>query len=104
MQDQDSVFYCYKNLIQLRKKLAVLTDGNYQDLLPEHPSIWCYLRSNDSQKLWVMANLSDKPQKIKRPSNCSGEWKMLLNNYPQPLQLADEVELAPYQGVYLLQE
>ena len=104
VQDQDSVFYCYKNLIQLRKKLAVLTDGNYQDLLPEHPSIWCYLRSNDSQKLWVMANLSDKPQKIQRPSNCSGEWKMLLNNYPQPLQLADEVELAPYQGVYLLQE
>ncbi|MGR3806296.1 alpha-amylase family glycosyl hydrolase [Pasteurella testudinis] len=103
VNDRGSVFYCYKKLIELRKSLPLLTDGNYQDLLPEHPSVWSYLRDNGKQKLWVLANLSGQTQTIARPTQTDGEWKSLLNNYPQALLPQDKIELAPYQAVYLLQ-
>lgn len=44
LADKDSVFYTYRQLIGLRKTLPVLTCGDYQDLLPDHPTLWCYRR------------------------------------------------------------
>ncbi|TNG94813.1 alpha,alpha-phosphotrehalase [Pasteurellaceae bacterium USgator11] len=103
VNDRDSVFYCYKKLIELRKSLPILTDGDYQDLLPQHPSVWSYLRTDGKQKLWVLANLSNQAQTLERPQQTAGEWQTLLHNYPQALALGDTIELAPYQAVYLLQ-
>ncbi|TNH04924.1 alpha,alpha-phosphotrehalase [Testudinibacter sp. TR-2022] len=103
VNDPDSVFYCYKKLIALRKSLPILTDGDYQDLLPQHPSVWSYLRTDSKQKLWVLANLSNQTQSLERPQQTAGEWQTLLHNYPQALALGDSIELAPYQAVYLLQ-
>ncbi|MFX6163950.1 glucohydrolase, partial [Acinetobacter baumannii] len=37
LADPESVFYAYQQLITLRKSTPVLTWGDYQDLLPEHP-------------------------------------------------------------------
>lgn len=44
-------------LIALRKQ-AVLTWGDYQDLLPNSPVLWCYRREWKGQTLLVIANLS----------------------------------------------
>ena len=56
VQDEDSVFYFYKRLIELRKEVAVITDGDYTDLLPEHSSIFAYSRKNASQTLLCVNN------------------------------------------------
>ncbi|TOI10495.1 alpha,alpha-phosphotrehalase, partial [Vibrio parahaemolyticus] len=47
--DLNSVFYFYKRLIELRKQVPVITDGRYEDLLPEHQRIFAYARQNDKQ-------------------------------------------------------
>ncbi|WP_445923182.1 alpha-amylase family glycosyl hydrolase, partial [Klebsiella pneumoniae] len=49
LADPESVFYAYQQLIALRKSTPVLTWGDYQDLLPEHPSLWCYRRQWQGQ-------------------------------------------------------
>jgi trehalose-6-phosphate hydrolase len=46
------VFYTYQQLITLRKTTPVLTWGDYQDLLPDHPSLWCYRRQWQGKRWW----------------------------------------------------
>jgi trehalose-6-phosphate hydrolase len=82
LNDPDSVFYTYQSLIALRKTLPVLTWGDYQDLLPEHPSLWCYRRQWQGQTLMVAANLSNASQQW-QPEAQSGEWQVLMSNYAE---------------------
>lgn len=96
--DKNSVFYTYQQLIALRKKLVVLTDGDYQDLLPQHPSVWAYQRTNATEKLTVVANLSAEKQVV--TLDTSGQ--ILLNNYQNVERRENEIWLQPYQALYLL--
>ena len=98
LADKNSVFYTYQELITLRKKLAVLTDGDYQDLLPQHPSVWAYQRTNATEKLTVVANLSDQVQTIE----IKPQGQVLMNNYAEFDIKETGIELKPYQALYLL--
>ncbi|MGQ8819799.1 alpha,alpha-phosphotrehalase [Bibersteinia trehalosi] len=98
LADKNSVFYTYQHLIRLRKELAIFTDGNYRDLLPEHPAVWAYQRSHAEQTLWVVANLSATTQCVEL--NLAGQ--VLLNNDCELCLQNGQVTLQPYQAVYLL--
>ncbi|EXU74741.1 alpha,alpha-phosphotrehalase [Erwinia mallotivora] len=74
----DSVFYTYRRLIALRKELPVLTHGDYEDLAPAHPSLWCYQRRWQGQRLLVVANLNREPLAL------SGE-QIALSSSAQPV-------------------
>ena len=98
LADKNSVFYTYQELITLRKKLAVLTDGDYQDLLPQHPSVWAYQRTNATEILTVVANLSDQVQTIE----IKPQGQVLMNNYAEFDIKETGIELKPSQALYLL--
>jgi oligo-1,6-glucosidase len=53
-----SVFEHYRQLIALRHADPVVTDGEFQLLLPEHPAIWAFLRRGRDAELLVAANFS----------------------------------------------
>ena len=59
LEKNDSVFYYYKDLICLRHEEELLTEGDYQLLLPEDEKIFAYLRTSDKEQWIVVANLSD---------------------------------------------
>lgn len=99
LDDADSVFYTYQSLISLRKTLPVLTWGDYEDLLPEHPSLWCYRRHWQGQTLIVAANLSNSPQEW-QTDLLSGKLQMLMSNYPTP----QTTSLRPFEAVWWLQQ
>ena len=98
LADKDSVFYLYQQLIRLRKTLPVLTDGDYQDLLPEHPQLWCYTRQSATKTLRVMANLSAQDQAFTLPEFTGST---LLSNYDTP---AASGMLRPYECLWQLTE
>lgn len=97
LENKNSVFYCYQQLIRLRKQHPVIVNGNYQDLLPDHPAIWCYQRDDENRKLLVIANLSENSIEFELPD----AWKnidsecLLYNNETPPL--LDERILTPYE-------
>lgn len=97
LENKNSVFYCYQQLIRLRKQHPVIVNGNYQDLLPDHPAIWCYQRDDGNRKLLVIANLSENSIEFELPD----AWKnidsecLLYNNETPPL--LDERILTPYE-------
>ena len=98
LADPDSVFYAYQQLIALRKSEPVLTWGDYQDLLPEHPSLWCYRRQWQGQTLLVAANLCGEPQDWEPPVG-STDGEVLMSNYATPAGMT----LRPFEAIWWLQ-
>lgn len=98
--DETSVYYCYQALIKLRKQLPLLTHGDYEDLLPNHPAQWCYRRSYQGKNLYVLANLSAQTQTLEISGELPKQGHVLMSNYPQ--QSAVPQSLRPYESIYWL--
>ncbi|MFU0443943.1 alpha,alpha-phosphotrehalase [Pseudocitrobacter faecalis] len=102
LNDPNSVFYTYQQLISLRKTTPILTWGDYQDLLPDHPALWCYRRQWKGQTLLVVANLSAELQHW-QPDAAHGEWTALISNYDEVASAPSEMTLRPFEAVWWLQ-
>lgn len=103
LRDPESVFHTYQRLIALRKQEPVLTFGSYQDMLPEHPALWCYRREWQGQTLLVVANLSNSVQPWTPPS-VSGEWQVLISNYAEVADKPGAMTLRPFEAVWWQQK
>ncbi|HFS8155149.1 TPA: alpha,alpha-phosphotrehalase [Enterobacter roggenkampii] len=103
LDDADSVFYTYQSLIRLRKTLPVLTWGDYEDLLPEHPSLWCYRRQWQGQTLMVVANLSRERQQW-QPDPVQGARRVALGNYDDVPSRPNARLLRPFEAIWWVQE
>ncbi|ECA1328014.1 alpha,alpha-phosphotrehalase [Salmonella sp. 741265055_HSA] len=102
LRDENSVFYTYHKLIALRKTQPVLIWGDYQDLLPDSPSVWCYRRQWQGQTLLVVANLSDQCQEW-HPPHIKGQWQALLHNYGEVASQPAAMTLRPFEAIWWLQ-
>ncbi|WP_145555182.1 alpha,alpha-phosphotrehalase [Yersinia canariae] len=101
LADADSVFYVYQYLIALRKQHDVFTFGDYQDLCPQHPDLWCYLRSWQGKQLLVVANMSGEPQQWQPESIVlDGNWQLLMSSYGESAFQPQQMILRPYEGIY----
>lgn len=105
LADQNSVFYTYRQLIALRKQCPLLTHGDYQDLAPSPPSLWCYQRSWNSQCLLVVANLSHEPLAWGAEGvELSARWHPLISNYADAAQRPQAMTLRPFEAIWWLLE
>ncbi|EMN5862280.1 alpha,alpha-phosphotrehalase [Pluralibacter gergoviae] len=95
----DSVFHAYRRLIALRKREPLLTLGRYEDLLPEHPSLWCYRRRWQDQTLIVAANLSREPQTWV-PEETGGDWTLVMSNYDDACRQPCAMTLRPFEAAW----
>ncbi|HEN3564783.1 TPA: alpha,alpha-phosphotrehalase [Yersinia enterocolitica] len=105
LADADSVFYAYQYLIALRKQHDVFTFGGYQDLCPQHPDLWCYLRSWQGKQLLVVANLSGEPQQWQPEDiDLDGHWQLLMSSYGESAFQPQAMELRAYEGIYWIKD
>ena len=81
----------------------MLTWGDYQDLLPEHASLWCYRRQWQGQTLIVVANLSSEQQQW-QPAPIQGAWQAALSNYEDVSSRPDTLVLRPFEAIWWVQE
>ena len=80
-KDPQSVFAYYQKLIGLRKVHPVMIYGSLQFFLEEHPSVIMYLRSDEREKMLVIANMSDEPAEVELPAEVAeGAWTRILTN------------------------
>lgn len=102
MADQDSVFYHYQKLIQLRKEYDIVTDGNYELLLANHDAIFAYIRNNGDEKLLVVNNFYSKEVEFLLPEQVDTEGvtsTILLSNYADSSEDIKQMKLRPYESV-----
>jgi len=98
----DSVFEHYRRLIDLRHTDPVVTDGDFELLLPDHPAIWTFLRRGQDTELLVAANFSGEVTDAVLPLET--DWSdaaVVLTNLPgtEPLQLPPDLKLRPWESV-----
>ncbi|MGR5159056.1 alpha,alpha-phosphotrehalase [Vibrio owensii] len=105
--DLNSVFYFYKRLIELRKQVPVITDGRYEDLLPENKRIFAYARQNDKQTLLCINNYYGEEVECVLPERFDmSKAKNLLSNYQNATSAiaSNHQVLRPYETRILLIE
>jgi len=95
-KDPNSILNYYRKIIAFRKANTTLIYGSYQDLAPDHPHLYIYLREDEKTRFMVVHNLSDSmidwaPQDSK--------YKMVMGNYEK----TQDGLLHPWESrVYLL--
>ncbi|WP_278474099.1 alpha,alpha-phosphotrehalase [Megamonas funiformis] len=95
LEDKDSIFYYYQNLIQLRKNYDVIAYGDIKPLLREDKRVFAYERNYKGQKLIVICNFYPTTYEIELPYDLSN-YKCILNNYKNEAK-AKKIALKPYE-------
>ena len=105
LADQDSIFYYYQKLIQLRHEMPIITDGVYELLDKENESVYAYLRKGEKETLLVVGNFTDKTinyhieEKVQAKKS-----RLLISNYNAAETFERDLSLEPYGAcVYLLE-
>lgn len=105
LEDQNSIFYYYQNLLKLRKKYDVIVYGIYDLILKDNEQIYAYTRSLHDEKLLVVCNFTSNEAEFKCPTNIYyNSSQILINNYDiEREESPSEITLKPYETrVYLL--
>lgn len=84
VDDPDSVFSYYRQLIALRKSHPVLTEGDFTLLEPEHPRLFVYCRRNATCQLLVVCNFSDNETEWMLPDGWADAERLIGNYEPGP--------------------
>ena len=95
LEDKDSIFYYYQELIQLRKNYDVIAYGDIKPLLREDKRVFAYERNYNGQKLIVICNFYPTTYEIELPYDLSN-YKCILNNYKNEAK-AKKIALKPYE-------
>ena len=100
VNDPDSIFNCYKKLIQFRKEYSVLVDGDFDLLLENDENIFAYQRKNDNQKIVVVCNFFDKTIEMPLEDKFKN-MQILIANYSE---IEDTSVLRPYEARIYIKE
>lgn len=95
LADENSLFYTYKQLIQLRKKYDVIVYGNYRAIKTNNPLVLAYQRFDQNDVVTVVVNFSNTTQQYSLEILLSDNER-LIHNYPERLEQWHE--LAPYEA------
>ena len=79
VDDPDSVFSYYRELIRLRRELPIMVYGTYVPLLEDSSAIWAYRRELDGKVITVGCNWTDTEQPCDLWDDDAGE--VLIGNY-----------------------
>ncbi|MCI0764455.1 alpha-glucosidase [Bacillus sp. TL12] len=99
LQDSNSIFYYYKELIELRKKHEMIVYGTYDLILEEHPSIFAYVRTWNDEKLLVIANFTEDNCIFEMPEGLHyNSSELLIHNYDVRDEGVKSIDLQPYEA------
>jgi len=99
LDDPGSVLAHYRRLIALRHADPVVTDGDFELLLPDHPTVWAFLRRTPAAELLVAANFSADVTGVRLPlDDWAGASVVLTSHSGDPLQPPPDLKLRPWES------
>ena len=101
VNDPDSVYNYYKQLIALRRNSRwsdIIVYGNYELLAPEDKSVFAYVRNYEGRKLLVVCNMTAKETAFTVPETVSWQEAEAVIGTNAPAALERELKLAPWSG------
>lgn len=105
IRQRDSVFYHYRELIELRNDHPTFVYGDYELLLDDHEEIYAFLRTLEEERFLVVLNFFEREPAFDLPTRIEYEGReLLISNYPADVcQSVEQRDLHPYEAsVYRL--
>lgn len=102
LNDNNSIFYTYKKLIDLRKNSEysdTIVYGDYKSFFEDNENIIAYKRFDENYCLEIICNFSDKELDIEYSLK---DKKCLLNNYDEIKFNDNMIHLKAYQAIIIL--
>ena len=99
LEDPNSIFYYYQNLIRLRKEKDIIVYGGFEPLYRDDEQIFAYIRRQDQEKLLTVCNFSDKNAKMEIPEEFKGA-ECLITNLDRTV-FEGKIVLKPYEAFVL---
>ena len=100
LKDNNSIFYHYQNLIQLRRTEELLITGRYEDIDLENKKVYAYKRVGEDAELIIIANFYDKVTEFDVKGMDLEEAFILLSNYVQSPEInGNKLILKPYEAI-----
>ena len=96
LADENSLFYTYQKLIQLRKDHPLVVWGDFE-LLDTVPELFAYLRRYEGQTWLVVGNFSNDNLALDLPGYRVLET--LIHNYPGEISALINRQLAPWEAM-----
>jgi oligo-1,6-glucosidase len=94
-KDPNSILNYFKKMVRLRKTTPTLIYGKYALLDKDNPSIYCYTRTLNGQKILVLLNFKAQVANANTGLDLSGA-RVLIGNYADPSLTGT---LRPYEAV-----
>ena len=91
MDDENSVFSYYRELIRLRHTLPVMAEGRYELLQPDNKQVFAYMRTGSGEK-------AEDKQECGKEGNCRPEDRLLVfcnftrETAPLPVEVSEALE------------
>ncbi|MGD6964175.1 alpha,alpha-phosphotrehalase [Fictibacillus phosphorivorans] len=103
VNDENSIFYHYQKLNHLRKELDIVTYGDYELILENHPDIFAYVRNTENgEKLLVVNNFYRKSTDFELPKSIDLTGlsaEVLISNYEGTPTDLSSFSLRPYESI-----
>ncbi|RLQ96805.1 alpha,alpha-phosphotrehalase [Falsibacillus albus] len=103
LEDENSVFYHYQKLVELRKTHDIITDGDYNLILADDPQIFAYIRSTDKEKLLVVNNFYGIEAEFTLLAQAGihedSKSEILISNYEDSPNNYKQIKLRPYESI-----
>ena len=94
LDDPDSIFYTYQQLIRLRHENDVIVNGRFEAIENLAPAVMAYYRVLGHTRWLVVVNLSEKRQ----PLDLNDQLEKTIVTNDVPLQSLTDQTLQPYQA------
>lgn len=79
--ENSSIFHYYQTLIRLRKQTDALIDGTFELLLPEHPTVFCYTRTTETERWLILVQLGREETTVSFPDSWDyAKWVEIIAN------------------------
>lgn len=99
LREEDSIFYHYQKLIQLRKDYDIITYGDYKLILDEDPNVFAYTRRWNEEMLIVVSNFYSEEKEVSIPLDKEENVEILISNYKDSQKSWQSLKLRPYESI-----
>lgn len=97
LEDPESLYFFYHDLINLRNSSLPLSRGSFQPFIQSNRKVIAFYRGFKNEKVLVVINLSKDLQRIESPGDIS-EYKMLLGTHGVFKGGQTAISLQPYSA------
>ncbi|WP_214720759.1 alpha-glucosidase [Exiguobacterium sp. s192] len=97
LQDPDSIFYYYKQLIALRHQHDLIVYGEYALILEDAPHVYAYTRTYENQTWYIYCSFATEDTIVPVTHDSSDR---VIGNYNDAPNVTDEqLTLRPYEAI-----